>query len=80
MEETNTVIEVVIHKKYATKIIDIVYDLRAAGFVQGEDFEFAYHKAEYDWFSNSDDHYDRYTVFRFKDPSIASWFSLKYNS
>lgn len=73
-------IEVVIHKKYATKIIDIVHELRDTGFVQGDDFEFAYHKAEYDWFSKSDDHYDRHTVFRFKDPSVASWFSLKYNS
>lgn len=72
-------IEVVIHDKYATKIIDIVHDLKENGYVSGEDYEFAYHKAELDGASMWTE-YRRYTVFRFKDPSVATWFSVKYNS
>ena len=77
MEQPST--EVVLHDKYATKIIDIVHDLKSQGFVQGEDFEFAYYKAEFDWASESRK-YNRHTTFRFKDPSVATWFSIKYNS
>lgn len=72
-----TVIEVVISKQSANDIINIVGELRAQGFVQGTDFEFAYHAADYDNWSG-DVTYNKYTVFRFTDPAVASWFTLKY--
>lgn len=70
-------IEVVIAKQTANSIIDIVHNLRDQGFIQGVDFEFAYHAADYDNWSG-DVTYNRHTVFRFKDPAVASWFTLKY--
>jgi hypothetical protein len=78
IEQGWAVIEVIIHNKYATKIVDIVHELRDQGFVQGDDFEFAYYKAEYDGFNGES--YNRHTIFRFKEPSVATWFSVKYNS
>lgn len=70
-------IEVIIAKQTAHDIINIVYELRDQGFIQGVDFEFAYHAADYDNWSG-DVTYNKYTVFRFADPAVASWFTLKY--
>lgn len=70
-------IEVVINKQTANEIIGIVHDLKNQGLIQGTDFEFAYHAADYDNWSG-DVTYSKYTVFRFADPVVASWFTLKY--
>jgi len=77
ISQGRTMIEVVIAKQTANSIIDIVHNLRDQGFIQGVDFEFAYHAADYDNWSG-DVTYNRHTVFRFKDPAVASWFTLKY--
>ena len=71
-------IEVIIAKQTAHDIINIVYELRDQGFIQGVDFEFAYHAADYDNWSG-DVTYNKHTVFRFTDPATASWFTLKYD-
>ena len=71
-------IEVVITRQGANDIINIVYDLRDQGFVQGIDFEFAYYGAKVDDWSG-DEAYNKYTVFRFANESVASWFRLKYD-
>lgn len=71
-------IEVIITKHTANEVIDIVQELRNYGLVQGIDFEFAYHAADYDNWSG-DVTYNKYTVFRFADPATASWFTLKYD-
>lgn len=71
-------IEVTINNKYATNIVDIVHQLKETGLAQGGDFEFVYHKGEWDGMTGLG-HYKRHTIFRFKDPAVASWFSLKYN-
>lgn len=71
-------IEVVLSKQDAGDIINIVHDLVAQGLIRDVDFEFAYHAAEYDNWSG-DVTYNKHTVFRFKDPSTASWFALKYD-
>ena len=70
-------IEVVLDKQTVNDIIEIVHTLRDSGLVQGNDFEFAYHSADYDNWSG-DVTYNKYTVFRFQDPAVASWFRLKY--
>ena len=41
-------IDVVLSQQTATEVINIVHELREQGLVQGEDFEFAYHAADYD--------------------------------
>jgi hypothetical protein len=73
-----TVTEVIIHSLYATKVIDIVHELQELGLVKNQDFEFAYHSGEFDG-NLAGEQWDRKTVFRFKDPATASWFSLKYS-
>ena len=70
-------IEVVIEKQNANDIINIVCELRDQGFVQGIDFEFAYHGVNYDNWAEGIT-YKKHTVFRFADPAVASWFRLKY--
>jgi hypothetical protein len=67
---------IVIQGKNATEIIDIVQELKRLGLVQGENFEFIYHKGEWDAFTY--DSPKSYTVFEFTDPTTATWFSLKY--
>ena len=72
-------IEVVIKDKDAIEVINIVFELRESGLKTNEDFEFVFHRAEWDGEDSLLSPYKKYTTFRFKDPSIASWFSLKYN-
>lgn len=72
-------IEVIVSNQSANDVINIVYELREQGFTQGVDFEFAYHAADYDNWSG-DVTYNKHTVFRFANPSVASWFRLKYET
>ena len=58
-------------------MMDIVRELRTKGYVQGTDFDFAYHKPEYDLELYSV-LYDRYTLFTFYKEELASWFELLY--
>jgi hypothetical protein len=53
------------------EILAIVHSLRTHGI----DFTFMYHPPKWDDFTGVD---RRRTVFSFKDPSVASWFVLKY--
>ena len=71
-------IEVVIHDKHTTEILNIVYELRELGLVQGQDFSFAYHMftPEYDGFNGESP--NKHTIFQFKEEALASWFRLKY--
>jgi hypothetical protein len=58
-------------------MMGIVKELRAKGYVQGTDFDFAYHKPEYD-LERYGVLYDRYTLFTFYKEELASWFELLY--
>ena len=71
------VIEVTIIDKDPSYIMELVRDLRAQGFVQGQDFDFTYRPARWDNFSG-DAVYNRSTVFTFYRDELASWFSLRY--
>ena len=55
----------------------IVNDLKQKGYVQGIDYDWEYHKPEYnDW--SGDAVYNRYTMFKFYKEELATWFSLRY--
>ncbi len=57
--------------------MDIVRQLRDKGYVQGVDFDFAYHPPKFDNFS-SEAVYNRRVVFTFYKEEIATWFTLLY--
>jgi hypothetical protein len=67
--------EVTVTGLYSIKVIDIVQELKDLGLVQGDDFEFSYHSGSWDGMTGG---YDRFTVFKFKEPATATWFRLKY--
>ena len=61
----------------AKRTMEIGYELRSNGWVQGTDFDYAYYKAEYDNFS-----YEavipKRAVFTFYNDSNASYFMLRW--
>ena len=61
-------------------ILGIVRELRQAGLVQGEDFDFAYtpERLDYNLASVGEVLAKRQTVFSFYNDSLASWFGIKY--
>ena len=61
-------------------ILGIVRDLRQAGLVQGQDFDFAYtpERLDYNLATVGEVLAKRQTVFSFYDESLASWFGIKY--
>ncbi len=70
-------IEVKLVDSMPNEVMDIVRQLRQQGYVQGTDFDWEYHKPEYnDW--SGDAVYNRYTMFTFYKEELATWFSLRY--
>jgi hypothetical protein len=61
-------------------ILGIVRELRQAGLVQGQDFDFAYtpERLDYNLASVGEVLAKRQTVFSFYDDGLASWFGIKY--
>ena len=64
--------EVRITGKHLNEIREIVGSLRESGLQQGTDFDFAYHPSL--TYKNT-----QYTIFKFYDSKLASWFSLKWS-
>jgi hypothetical protein len=64
----------ILHEK-PMNIMALVAELREQGYVQRRDFDFAYYPAQAD----QDVFIPRYTIFKFYDDRIASWFALKYS-
>lgn len=58
------------------RVIEIVNDIRAHGYIQGRDFDFVYHPSRQDNFSQYE---VAYTEFLFYNTSLSSWFVLKYS-
>ena len=70
-------IEVTLNDLMPDEIMDIVKELRKKGYAQGVDFDFEYHKPEFnDW--SGDAVYNRHTIFKFYKEELATWFSLRY--
>lgn len=61
-------------------ILGIVRELRHAGLVQGQDFDFSYspERLDYNLASVGEVLARRKTVFSFYDERLASWFGIKY--
>ena len=70
-------IEVVLKNLSANHIMNIVEEMKQHNFRAGNQFDFEYHASNYNEFSG-DASYNRYTIFRFYNEELASWFALKY--
>ena len=70
-------IEVKILDKLPSEFLEIVRELKQQGYVQGVDFDFAYHPPKFDNFSG-DAVYNRYVLFTFYKEELATWFSLRH--
>ena len=71
-------IEIKILDKLPNEFLEIVRELKQKGYVQGVDFDFAYHPPKFDDFSG-DAVYNRYVIFTFYKEELATWFSLIYH-
>jgi hypothetical protein len=71
-------IEVKLIDKLPIEFLVIVNELKEKGYVQGVDFDFAYHPPKFDDFSG-DAVYNRCVIFTFYKEELATWFSLIYH-
>jgi hypothetical protein len=69
--------QVVIAKRSAGQIMEIVQELRASGLVQGKDFDFAYYQSRWDEMIGE---VPSETVFTFYQDKYSTLFALKYSS
>lgn len=72
-------IEVVVYDRNPNEVMDLVKELRSQGYVQGVDYDFAYHKPTWDTFGHEPPT-RRFTVFTFYNEKYATFFALKYSS
>jgi hypothetical protein len=70
------VIELVIKTLSPSDILTMVDDLKNNGFKIHDQFDFEYHASNHNDFSG-ESAYVRYTIFRFYDEQLATWFSLR---
>lgn len=70
-------VEVIIRNRSAGEIMEIVSKLRADGWVQGRDFDFAYRQSHWDPMTGN---VEGTTKFTFYTEKYASIFALKYAS
>jgi hypothetical protein len=56
-------------------MLGIVKELRSKGYVQGVDFDFAYHQSKWDDMIGE---IPRETIFTFYKDELATWFELLY--
>lgn len=61
----------------ASRVMEVVRELREMGLVQGTDFDFAFNQSKWD---NMIGEIPKYTIFTFYTEKWASWFALKYAS
>ena len=62
----------------ANQTMELVRELRSAGLVQGRDFDFSYHQAQYSNFAYDDDT-PRMAVFKFYVDKYATFYQLKWS-
>jgi len=70
------VIEIVVENQEVSKLWPMVQSMRERGWVQGQDFDFTYHPAEYKY--TWDQTAEQRTVFTFYREEIATVFALTY--
>jgi len=69
-------IEIVVENQEVSKLWPMVQSMRERGWVQGQDFDFTYHPAEYRY--TWDQTAEQRTVFTFYREEIATLFALTY--
>lgn len=62
----------------ATKVLDLVSELRSTGLIINQDFEWAFYQEQI--IHNLHDHEikPRYCEFKFRDPKLATLYALKW--
>lgn len=75
-DKDTLMIEIVVENKQVTEILPMVQSMRERGWVQGRDFDFTYHPAEYRY--TWDQTAEQRTVFTFYREEIATVFALTY--
>jgi DUF2075 family protein len=68
-------IEVVLESTTVTDTLEIVQSLKEQ-LTLHEDFHYKFFQGKYNWITH--ERIDHKTVFYFKDPKTATWFSLTY--
>mgnify|MGYP003333569117 FL=1 len=71
-------IEVKVENWNVQKVLEVVTDLRKMGYVQGLDFDFFYYPAKMIDFNPYSNYTGKYTIFKFKNEQLATYFYLKY--
>ena len=66
---------VTITNKNAIDALDLVHKLKAKGYVQGVDFDFAFYQSKWDDMIGE---IPKQTIFTFYKEELATWFSLLY--
>jgi hypothetical protein len=69
-------IDVAIEYINPARVLEIVQELRDMGWVQGTDFDFAFHQSKWDEMIGE---IPRHTVFTFYNDSNASYFMLRWS-
>ena len=69
--------KIVLYHVTAAETVDIVHELRLAGYNISQDFDFAFSPGSYDW--QSLETLPKQTEFIFYNQSAATWFALKYS-
>ena len=69
-------IEIVVEHKQVNEILSMVTSMSDRGWVQGQDFDFTYHPAEYRY--TWDQTAEQRTVFTFYREELATMFTLTY--
>ena len=67
--------EVTVYSTTVTETLEIVHGLKERLTLQ-EDFTYKFFQGSYNW--EMSEQVDHKTVFYFKDPAMATWFSLTY--
>ena len=73
-------ISVKVYNRSANDTMEIVRELRASGLDQGKDFDFAYHRASYDYTSDDKSEIPKHTIFTFYNETLSTLFLLKYGT
>ena len=61
--------------KNPNEIMDIIREMRSAGWIQGTDFDFAYHQSRWDDMIGE---VPKYAIFTFYTEKYATFFALKW--
>jgi hypothetical protein len=68
-------VPITFHGMTAREGLDHVYELQDSGLTRDIDFEWAYNQEKF-----GEDRHGKYCEFRFRDPKLATFYSLKWQT